>query len=341
MKVRSDDVARAFASGAVKSRLYLFHGADAAGSAALAAGLGRTLGPDAERVALAPAMLKADPALLADEAASLSLFGTRRWVLVEGGGDELLDAVGALLATPASGNPVGIVAGALKKTSKLLALVENSPLATACASYIPEGRDAERMVVELGRTAGLAIAPELARRLASASGNDRALIAQEIDKFATYLDAAPDRSTPLDDATVDLLSAGNADGDLSRVVDAVLDGDTRALDQQLTRLTAGGTDGMAALRALGRRILLLGRLRADVEGGSSVDAVLASAGRALYPREKASVSHQLGRWTATRLATALGRVAQAERDFKSAGSLGADAIAEPLFAIARAASPRR
>ena len=56
-------------------RLYLLHGPDEAGAAALAQRLAKALGPAAERVDLDAATLKSDPARLADEAASASLFG--------------------------------------------------------------------------------------------------------------------------------------------------------------------------------------------------------------------------------------------------------------------------
>ena len=138
-----------------RHRLILLHGPDAGLAAELSARLGKTMGDGAERVDLDGPALKADPALLGDEAASMSLFGGKRLILVEGGGDELLDAVNALLDAPAAGNPVAIVTGALKKTSKLLALAEASPRVLANAAYLPEGRDAERIVVELGRAAGL------------------------------------------------------------------------------------------------------------------------------------------------------------------------------------------
>lgn len=338
MKGKPADIARAIDAGGDTIRLYLLHGQDQAGSNALAARLGKRLGPDAERIALGVGTLKSDPALLADEAAAFSLFGGKRWILVEGGGDELLGAVGGLLDAPAAGNPVAIVvASALKKTSKLLALIETSPRAMACASYVPEGRDAERLVIDLGRAAGLAIAPDVARRIADAGGGDRALIGFELDKFALYLDAAPEHPATLEHAVLDDLSAGNDEGDLSRIVDAVLDGRADVLDRELRQLAAGSGDGMLALRALARRILLLARMRGDVERGGSVDAVMGSAGKSLFFKDKAAVGRQLGRWNAARLATALHRVLDAERQLKAPASLGIDAVNETLFTVARAA----
>jgi hypothetical protein len=130
------------------TRLFLLHGADEAGNQALARRVGAALGPEAERISLSGAELKGDPARLADEAASLSMFGSGRWVLVSPAGDEATEAVAALLSAPAAGNPVVLIAGALKPTSKLLKLALGDPrdrlcqLPAGCAGFRPPGRGA-------------------------------------------------------------------------------------------------------------------------------------------------------------------------------------------------------
>jgi len=76
-------------------RFFLLYGPDEAGSTALARRLERAMGPGAERVDLDVATLREDPARLADEAASFSMFGDKRWVRINGMGDESLPAVTA------------------------------------------------------------------------------------------------------------------------------------------------------------------------------------------------------------------------------------------------------
>lgn len=340
MKAKRADVERALTAST--NSLFLLHGPDVAGSEALAARLRTALGADAERVVLSPASLKTDPALLSDEAASFSLFGGKRYILVEGGGDELVDAVTNLLAGTIPGNPVLIVTGTLRKGSKLLALVEAAPGALAFASYVPEGREAERMVVDLGRAAGLIITPALARRIAEAGAGDRAMIALELDKFALFLDATPDDApATLEAETIEALSAGAEEGDLTRAADAVLDGDLAALDRELAHLAGSGTETVALIRAVTRRVLVLARNRGDINAGASVDAAMATTGRAIFPKERPAVARQLGRWRSDRLSTAAARLLAAERNFKASGSLGSDAISEEMFALAQAAAARR
>ena len=123
-----------------ETRFFLLHGPDDSGSRALARLLGAAMGAEAERIDLSGSELKADPARLADEAASISMFGGARWILVDPAGDDCVPAAEALLDAPAAGNPVILLAGALKPASKLLKLALAAPQAMAFASYLPDAR---------------------------------------------------------------------------------------------------------------------------------------------------------------------------------------------------------
>ena len=62
---------------------------------------------------------------------------------------------------------------------------------------------------------------DVARRIAEACGGNRAIIEQELAKFALYADASPEAPKPLDHDVVDALGAAADEGDLSRLVDSV------------------------------------------------------------------------------------------------------------------------
>ncbi len=213
-------------------RFYLFHGPDEAGSRALAMQLLKGLG-DAEKFIVLGQSVKADPAALADEAGAMALFGGRRAIWVEPAGDEIADGVAALLDTPASESAVVALAGPLRRTSSLLKLAEAHPAALAHCSYVPEGRDMERVVIELGRGLGLQIMPDLAQRIASATGNNQAIAAQELAKFALYLGADPATPRELDQETVDLLGADFAEAKLMQLGDLALAGQMVELLEEL------------------------------------------------------------------------------------------------------------
>jgi DNA polymerase-3 subunit delta len=341
MKPEEAKLRRALDSADPDIRFYLLYGPDEAGSRALADRLGAAIGADAERVDLTSATVKSDPARLADEAASISLFGGRRWIRLDPAGDDAVEAVQALLEASAAGNPVAAIGGALRKDSKLVKLVAASKLALAHQSYVPEGRDAAAIVIEVGRGLGLQIRNDVAARIASACNGDRALISRELEKYALHADAAPERLRPLDHETLDLLSAAMEEGDLSKLSNAVFSGQSQQADTELARLASEGIEDIPVIRALSRRALQLAQLRAQMADGESIDRVMETAGRAIFWKEKPVIQAQLQRWTPDALATAITRLAEAERQVKAPGYPGSALVEEEVLAISRFAAKRR
>jgi DNA polymerase-3 subunit delta len=341
VKASKDQIERALDAPPADVRFFLLYGPDEAGSHTLAGRLERAMGADAERIDLDGPTLKADPARLADEAASISMFGDKRWIRLTGVGEETLAAIQALLEGEAAGNPVVAIMGALKPSSAVLKRVLEDKNALAFISYPPEAGDAIKIAIALARENGLRIDSDIARRLAMAAGNDRAVMAREIEKLALYLDAAPEHPVEADSAALDAIGAGEGDGELSRLIDAVMDGNPALVSAEINRLAEAGAEGIPLLRALSKRVQLLSRMSADVAGGRSVSAVVEGAGKALFWKEKAPVSRQLMRWTPSRLATAADRLLGAERAIKASGSPGVIMAEAELIAVARAAGRSR
>lgn len=315
-----------------KVRFYLFHGADEAGSRALAARLLAALG--AEKVSIASASLKVDPAALADEAGAISMFGDKRLIWLEPAGGDAVPAVEALLSASAVESPVVAIAGALPKTSALLKLADSHPAALSHVSYTPEGREADRMVMELARREGLRVTQALASRIATAAGNDQAVAAQELAKYAVYLSASPNAPKDLDEDAVDALGADSSDGDVGRAGDLALSGQLARLAEELERLDSSGVEPIPAIRALQRRLLQLAGLRSRMDSGQSTDAVMAS----VFWKDKALFHKILSRWSSERLAHAMDRVAQLERQVLLSRVDDRAALGEELIQIGRVAS---
>ncbi len=339
MKAAKGGLAQALDRPDPSIRFYLFHGADEAGSRGLAERLLRGLG--AEKSAVAGQAVKSDPAMLADEAGAISLFGGKRAIWVEPAGDEIVEGVSAVLELPASESPVIAVAGSLRKTSALLKLAEAHSGALSHISYVPEGRDLERLVVDLGRDVGLRVMPELAQRIAAASGGNQAVALQELSKFALYLGAERERPKELDPETVDLLGADCAEADLMRLGDLALAGRMKELLDELGRLPHGSSDAIPVLRALQRRLLMLAPLRCRIERGDSVEGVMTSMGKTLFWKDKPLIQRLLSTWSSERLSEAASRVAQLERQVMLRPLADDAALGETLVTLARAAGRGR
>jgi DNA polymerase-3 subunit delta len=321
-----------------KIRFYLFLGPDEAQSRALGARLLGALG--AAKFVLTGAAVKGNAALLVDEASALSLFGEKRLIWIEPAGNDVVEAVEALLAAEKIENPVAAIAGQLPRSSALLKLAESSPRALAFTAYAPEGEDAARMVADVGRRFGLKISPPVAARLADACGNDQAIAAQELDKLALYVGASPHAPKELEHDAVDAVGADSSEGDFLRLADLALLGEISELGDAVARLSVGGSEAIPTIRSLQRRLLMLAPARARIERGERIDGVMASLGKALFWKDKPAVEKMLRTWSAADLATVAQRAGELERNLMFSEMPGREALGEELLAIARKARSR-
>ena len=336
MKANYNQIRAALDAPGSDIRFYLLHGPDEAGARALSAQLTRALGSEAERIDLEPGTLRSDPARLADEAASLSLFGGARYVRIEGMGEESADAVQALLDSPRAGNPVVAIAPGVKASGKLVKLVLAAPGAMSFACYVPEGAEAERIADQSARELGMRLGPNVARRLALATGGDRAVMARELEKLSLYLDAAPDRVREADEAALDAIGADLGEGELSTAIEAVIDGRPGEVAAELARLDAAGVSAIPLLRQLVRRLMALAAMRAEIDAGSGAMAVIEK--HRVFFKDKAPTQRALRRWPSARLAEAVARARAGERAIMAPGNAGGVLANAALVGIARMAA---
>lgn len=315
-------------------RFYLFYGQDEGQSRGHAERLLKGL--EAEKFSVPAQSLKSDPAILADEAAAIGMFGGKRALWIEPAGDEILAAVEALLDLPVAESPAIAVAGALRKTSALVKLAETHANALGHVSYELSERDAARVVEDLARAEGLKLEPGIGARIAAAAGNERGIIAQELSKIALYADSSPEEPKSVDRELLDAISAG-AEGDWSKLGDLALSGDVVALSRELDA-SAGGAEPVSVVRALQRRILMLAPLRARVDSGTRPHDVVTSAGKSVFWKDKELVTKLISLWDSRSLARVLERSSELERRLMSSEAPPvSEALEEELVAVARMA----
>ncbi|QDZ08843.1 DNA polymerase III subunit delta [Sphingomonas panacisoli] len=338
MKASENQLVNAIDAASPAIRLYLLHGPDESGAADYAARLGRALGADAEKIAIEGSSLKSDPGRVVDEARSLALFGGRRWILINNAGEDAIEAAKMLIAEPHVEHPVVLIGPGLRSKGKLVEFAIAQPAAMSFACYVPDGANAERLVVGIAREHGLRPTPAAARRLMSAANGDRAVIAREIEKLALYLDAAADRPRELDDDVIDLLGAELGDAQMSDVVDAALEGRVRDISRELGRFADSGGSAIPLLRQIVRKLMSLAAMRGEVDAGADATATVKK--RRLHFREEAGTIRLVQRWRAAEITAAIDRLRRAERALMSAGGAGeilSDvAITETTRAAARA-----
>lgn len=325
------------AAGNGDVRLFLCHGPDESGAQAYAERLHRAMGADVERIDLDGATLKSRPGALADEVASLSLFGGKRFIRVTGMGEESLEAVDLLLKMPASGSPVIALAPSVKATGKLLKLVLATPGAMAHACYIPEGPEAARLATGIAREHGVRLTGDTAAAMVEAAGGDRAVLTREVEKLALYLDAAPERPREADAAILAAIGANLSESEMSSAIAAVIDGDPAGLGPELAAIEGAGT-AIPLLRSLERRLIALADMRGEVDEGASVDSVVER--HRVFWKEKASTVRALRHWSSGQIAVGLQRVRRAERALMAGGGAVSTSAMYDVLGLARAAGRR-
>lgn len=343
MKVQRARIVAAAAKLDPAVRVILLHGGDESASRDLADRFARQFADSGNPLSvetIAAPDLDKDPARLVAAASAVSMFGDRTLIRVDGADDDTLGALTQLLAGP-PGNPVVLVAGTLRKGSKLLTACEAHPAVLAHASYAPSARDAQAAVDEIGAEFGLTAGRGAAARLFEACAGDRGVLRREVEKLALFLDASRQAPQSFEIADLADIGADVGDGEAQALVASIARGDAAEVERQLAQL-GGGSAGITLLRALTRRLWQLLDLRQAVDGGASPESAVDGARPPVFWKDKAAMTGEVARWRTPMLRAALARLLTTERAIKAPGSAGDVLAMQALLGIAvQAAGVRR
>lgn len=335
MKATQKNFAANAAKAAREARIFYFCGPDESGSSDAAATIARLLG-EAEMIDLAGAELRKDPARLADEARSVSLFGDKRVIHVRCTGDEIYDSIEALLASPIEGWPVLIVAAGASDKSRVAKLLADRPDALVAMFHPPDVRSVAQVVRTMADGLGVRLGDDLAERIARNAALDARTARSEVEKLALYLDASPQAPRSADAQALDAIGAVNADDGLMPLVNVALSGESGRLAGELARMRELGLNPVGVLLMAERRAAQLAQLAGKLGRRSDINALLEQ--ERVFFREKADVANQLRRWRGRKLERLIAKLAELHRallaDSRNAELLLAQGFAE----IARAAS---
>ncbi len=277
---------------------------------------------DAFRIAdLSAETLKKDPARLADEAASISMFGGRRVVRVRDAVDGFAELLDSFLASHKGDALVVVEAGDLTKASALRKLFEAAKTASAveCADDRPE--DAGKLIKETLAEVGWKIEPEALAYLSEALSLDRRLLRAELEKLTLYLGLGEASSTVTRAQAQSLIGdSGSVEAD--EIADAVVAGDLRALDLLIAKAADAGISWTGVV---GATLRLFQRLAAFAESGGG--------GFSASPYGQ-RLAAQLRNWDRMHLIAAMKLLAEAEANTRTTALPDAPLAQHALFAAA-------
>lgn len=300
--------------------------------------------PDAgERIEMAGADLRKDPARLGDEARSTSLFGGNRHILVKASGDEAHDAVETLLEGTAPPCPVIITATSATDKSRTAKLLATRPDALVAMFYPPDLRSVTMAVRDMADAAGVTLAGDLAERIARAAALDTRIAASEVNKLALFLDATPQAPRRADAAALDAIGARTEDDSLMPLVNAVLSGETQRLPGELRRMRELGLNPVGLLLAIERRTAQLAALAAKIGRNGDIERFVEAetAARRIFFKDKGDILRQLQKWRGPRLARLIDKLIALHRALLTNSQQAELLLAQGLTEIARVAAPRK
>lgn len=247
------------------------------------------------------------PGRLLDEARTLSMFANERLIWLRGAGSqkELAESIRLLVADPPARALILVEAGELKKTALLRTLVEAGSQSIALPCYPDDGRGLDILIDnELGE-ARLTITSEARQALKRLLGGDRLASRGELMKLALFCRGL--RQIGIDDvkASIGDVAALSPDD----AIEAVLIGNTGALDEAFSRIAGSGATPSMLLGAILRQFQALQLMRQAMDSGSrGAAAIVAAARPPIFFSRRKSVELALQRWTAPAITQALDRL---------------------------------
>ncbi|MDC0655118.1 DNA polymerase III subunit delta [bacterium] len=279
-------------------------------------------------------ILSEDPARILDEAASISLTGEGRVVLVRQANESAVKAFGAVLDLERSEALFVVEAGDLGPRSGLRKAFEAGKNGAAIACYSDDAESVNELVRQAVKDAGLQIEREAADDLVARLGSDRLVTRSEIEKLILFKGDGGGTITPKDvDESVGDVRAVSTD----EVVYATVSGNALQLDEALQRAFQEGVATITLVRAVGRHLQRLMLAASDYQKGMAPKEAMARLRPPVFFKQRNEFSSQLQRWTPATIGRALEIVTEAELDCKTTGMPAAAVLARALVRISAAA----
>lgn len=283
------------------------------------------------------AVLRDDPARLADEAAAMALTGGRRVVRVRDAVDGAASVIEGFLRAAAGDSLVIVEAANLATRSPLRKAFEGAKGAAAIACYADEAGDLAALIGEVLGAHRVSPDSDVVAYLCANLGSDRLVSRSELEKLALYTG---------DGGSVALADAMACVGDsaavaLEDIAFAAGDGDHPALVRALARALQEGAAPVAVLRAAGRHFQRLQAAVAAMAAGQPAEAAMRALRPPVFFKRVDAFRAQLGRWPPGHIAAALAMLTEAEIGCKTTGLPAAAICGQALMRLAASAQARR
>jgi DNA polymerase III subunit delta len=216
--------------------------------------------------------LESDPARIAVEANTMSLFGEKRAVHLRGATNKAAPVL-VRLAEEGSASLLVVEAGALTPRDALRRTLEKANRARVVACYPDNARAIGELITKTMNEAGIRMDADATQTLRDILGNDRGVSMSELEKLCLY--AASSKHLSRKDVLA--LCGDNAAVALDGVLDAAGTGHTERFDTAFSQALSAGMAPVAILSAALNHFQGLRLMRAEFDAGVAPDAILKKA----------------------------------------------------------------
>ena len=291
--------------------------------------------PAGEVLRLDDTDLDEESGLLAVELNTRPMFSGRKIIRATAGRRIATALLKPLFAGPPLEGFLIVEAGNLKPDDGLRALFEDQANAAAVACFPDSDADLEGLINEVLTANKVRIEPDARDLLLSRLGADRALSRAEIEKLVLYALGRP--AITLDD--VEAIVGDASDLALEKIAEAAAQGDARRAVSDYGRAIASGESAQAVILIAQRYFLRLHKVRADLDGGKSLDDALRALRPPLHFKSRDAFASQCRRWPGAGLDAALKRIGETAKAARLNSQLE-DTLGERLLlALSAMASP--
>ena len=330
--LKAHEVARYIIRPDISDGIFLAYGPDAGLVRETAQKLIRQLsGNDPESasvITLDGSEVDADPALLAVEAKTMSLFGGKRIVRVRGAGKSLVMTL-TELREDMGGAAIVLEAGNLTPKDALRALVEASRNGRALPCYPDSDEALQALIRDTFNQQGIRADQDVVSTLREILGNDRGITRRELEKLCLY--AAKTKELSREDVL--LLCADNGMLVIDAILDATGSGHAEKLELALNRALSSAVDPQRLLAMCTIHFGNLRRWRSEVDAGKTPRVVLEGLRPKPHFSRIGSLEQQLRLWSDDALATASARILQTTGESRRRPAMAEASLRRALLAL--------
>ena len=208
--------------------------------------------------------------------------------------------------------------------------LRNLAIRASIECYSDDANALEALIDAEARAAGLAIAPDARAALVALTGADRQTTRGEIAKLMLYARGKP----AITAEDVEAIVSDAAPSNLDEVVDQALLGDLPAVETALTRFFHDGGEADHLMMRLVARLLLLHRLRLEMDQGRPFDAACQALFVKLPMPARRALARQAERWTSESIAQRLPAVRLASARVRAESRLAEVLATRALWTLA-------